>query len=145
MAVVKANFIKRGRGEKERARATVRYMQHRPGRDNQRLTRALFGSDGHMDDFAIGSRPRVLTKVGPPFSLEPTVSAAGAAGGTPWIGDGRWSCLSSCVASTSLGSAPSRGWRGSLVFIGGWSGKHWPVPSRRTAAIGSGPDRRWAR
>jgi hypothetical protein len=49
MAVVKANYVKRENGEKARAKATVRYIQHRLGQDGQTITRQLFGSDGPMD------------------------------------------------------------------------------------------------
>lgn len=46
MAIVKANYVKRGKGEKGRAKATIRYIQHRPGKDKERLTRTLFTTDG---------------------------------------------------------------------------------------------------
>lgn len=49
MAVVKGNYVRRGRGEKARAKATIRYIQHRPGKDGERITRTLFGSDGVID------------------------------------------------------------------------------------------------
>lgn len=49
MAVVKANFVKRGRGAKAQAKATLRYIQHRPGKDGERVTRRLFGPDGVLD------------------------------------------------------------------------------------------------
>jgi hypothetical protein len=49
MAIVKANYVKSGKGEKERAKATVRYIQHRRGLDNQTITRTLFGREGEMD------------------------------------------------------------------------------------------------
>jgi hypothetical protein len=48
MAIVKANYIKRGMGERARAKATIRYIQHRRGKEGERITRALFGSDGLM-------------------------------------------------------------------------------------------------
>ena len=44
MAIVKARYTnKRGA-----AKASIRYIAHRPGKDNQRLTRTLFGTDGAM-------------------------------------------------------------------------------------------------
>lgn len=49
MAVVKANFVKRGTGEHARAKATIRYIEHRKGKDGQKITRQLFGSDGAME------------------------------------------------------------------------------------------------
>jgi hypothetical protein len=49
MAVVKTNFVKRGKNEKKRAKATVRYIQHRPGKDNEKIIRTLFGRDGAME------------------------------------------------------------------------------------------------
>src|SRR6266702_5100140 len=46
MAIVKANYIKRGTGEKARAKASIRYIEHRAGKDGAKTTRALFGTDG---------------------------------------------------------------------------------------------------
>jgi hypothetical protein len=60
MAIVKANYTKSNKG----AKATIRYIQHRPGKDNAKMTRVLFGWDGIMgrndayriiDDAAKGS------------------------------------------------------------------------------------------
>jgi hypothetical protein len=48
MAVVKANFVKRGKEEKGRAKATIRYILHRHDRDGNRVTRDLFGFDGEL-------------------------------------------------------------------------------------------------
>jgi hypothetical protein len=48
MAVVTANFVKRGKLGNEKVKATIRYIQHRPGKDHERVTRTLFGSDGPM-------------------------------------------------------------------------------------------------
>ena len=44
MAIVKANYTK----HRGKIKASVRYIQHRPGRDGERLTRLLFGKDGAM-------------------------------------------------------------------------------------------------
>src|SRR5437660_3645594 len=44
MAIVKASFTKSSAG----AKASIRYIQHRPGKDNEKKTRILFGSDGGM-------------------------------------------------------------------------------------------------
>ena len=49
MAVVKANFVKKGKTEKARAKATIRYIQHRPGKDNEKTTRTLFGRHGAIE------------------------------------------------------------------------------------------------
>jgi hypothetical protein len=49
VAVVKANYVRRGGGAKARAKATIRYIQHRRGEDGQAVTRQLFGSDGPME------------------------------------------------------------------------------------------------
>src|SRR5688572_29799019 len=46
MAVVKANYVKKGSTERDRAKATIRYIQHRPGKDNEKTVRNLFGIDG---------------------------------------------------------------------------------------------------
>jgi hypothetical protein len=48
MAVVKANFVKRGAGERDRAKATVRYIADRPGKDKEKTRRELFGTDGRL-------------------------------------------------------------------------------------------------
>jgi hypothetical protein len=49
MAVVTTSFVKRGPVGNAKAKDTIRYIQHRPGKDNTRLTRELFGSDGPME------------------------------------------------------------------------------------------------
>jgi hypothetical protein len=46
MAVVKANYVKRGKGDRARAKSTIRYITHRRTRENEKITRALFGYDG---------------------------------------------------------------------------------------------------
>jgi hypothetical protein len=48
MAVVTANFVKRGTVGNAKVKATIRYIQHRPGKDHERVIRTLFGSDGPM-------------------------------------------------------------------------------------------------
>ena len=42
MAIVKATYTKSGAG----AKASIRYIEHRPGKDGAKTTRALFGTDG---------------------------------------------------------------------------------------------------
>ena|SRR5438128_2470208 len=42
MAIVKATYTKQAQG----AKASIRYMEHRPGKDGEKVTRTLFGSDG---------------------------------------------------------------------------------------------------
>ena len=44
MAIVKASFTKSSAG----AKASIRYIEHRPGKDGEKVTRMLFGSDGGM-------------------------------------------------------------------------------------------------
>jgi hypothetical protein len=44
MAVVKANYVTRGKGERVTAKANIRYIQERPGRDKEKLTRPLFNN-----------------------------------------------------------------------------------------------------
>jgi len=44
MAIVKAKYTKSRGG----AKATIRYIQHRPGKEKTRITRTLFGIDGAM-------------------------------------------------------------------------------------------------
>jgi hypothetical protein len=45
MAIVKANFTRQGRG----AKASVRYIQNRPGKDGTRTIRTLFTADGKVE------------------------------------------------------------------------------------------------
>jgi rubrerythrin len=40
--------VKRGEGEKGRAKATIRYIQHRRDRNGERVNRTLFGYDGAL-------------------------------------------------------------------------------------------------
>ncbi len=42
MAIVKATYTKSGAG----AKASIRYIEHRPGKDGAKTTRSLFGTDG---------------------------------------------------------------------------------------------------
>src|SRR5689334_18377850 len=42
VAIIKANYTKKAAS----AKASIRYIEHRPGKDGERTTRALFGSDG---------------------------------------------------------------------------------------------------
>ena len=48
MAVVKANYVKSGAGKKARAKATIRYIADRPGKDKEKTARELFGPDGKL-------------------------------------------------------------------------------------------------
>jgi hypothetical protein len=48
MAVLVANYVKKGSTERDRAKATIRYIQHRPGKDHEKKSRTLFGLDGAM-------------------------------------------------------------------------------------------------
>jgi hypothetical protein len=45
MAIVKATYTRTGRG----AKAAVRYIENRPGRDGTRVVRTLFNSDGKVE------------------------------------------------------------------------------------------------
>src|SRR5712692_2281013 len=48
MAIVKATYTKSSGG----AKAGVRYIEHRPGKDGEKITRTLFGIDGLMGRYA---------------------------------------------------------------------------------------------
>jgi hypothetical protein len=48
MAVVVTSFVKRGKVGNAKAKDTIRYIQHRPGKDNERVTRPLFTNDSPM-------------------------------------------------------------------------------------------------
>ena len=45
---MKANYVKRDTSEKKRTKATIRYIEHRKGKDGAKITRTLFGRDGIM-------------------------------------------------------------------------------------------------
>ena len=49
MAVVRNTYIRRGKAGNPRAKDAVRYMQHRPERAGERVTRPLFGPDGRWE------------------------------------------------------------------------------------------------
>lgn len=49
MAIFKANYVKRGKNARDLAKASVRYIQHRRGKDGQTITRTLFNNDGPME------------------------------------------------------------------------------------------------
>src|SRR5687768_2764232 len=49
MAIVTNNYVKRGRGQIDRVKASLRYITHRPGKDKERIYRELFGYDGVME------------------------------------------------------------------------------------------------
>jgi len=49
MAIVKNNYVKRGKGQIDRVKASLRYITHRPGKDGARMYREIFGHDGIMD------------------------------------------------------------------------------------------------
>jgi len=42
VAIIKANYTKKAAS----AKASIRYIEHRPGKEGERITRALFSSDG---------------------------------------------------------------------------------------------------
>src|SRR6266702_5848117 len=44
MAIVKATYTK----QRKAAKASIRYISNRPGRDNKKISRPLFGIDGLM-------------------------------------------------------------------------------------------------
>ena len=48
MAFVGTSFVKRGKVGNAKAKDTVRYIQHRTGKDNERVMRPLFTRDGPM-------------------------------------------------------------------------------------------------
>jgi hypothetical protein len=48
MAVVKTNYVRRGKVGNAKAKENARYIQHRAGKDKERVMRPLFTSDGPM-------------------------------------------------------------------------------------------------
>ena len=49
MAFFKARYVKKGKAEHQRAKATIRYIQHHPGREGEKVKRELYGADGAME------------------------------------------------------------------------------------------------
>jgi hypothetical protein len=49
MAFFKARYVKKGKAEHKRAKATIRYITHRPGKDKENIFRQLFGHDGPLE------------------------------------------------------------------------------------------------
>lgn len=48
MAYVGTSYVRRGKVGNAKAKDTVRYIQHRAGKDNERVMRPLFTNDGPM-------------------------------------------------------------------------------------------------
>ena len=48
MAFVGTSYVRRGKVGNAKAKDTVRYIQHRPGKDNERVMRPLFTNGGPM-------------------------------------------------------------------------------------------------
>jgi hypothetical protein len=46
--IVKANYCKRDKDDRARAKATIRYITHRRDRESNKITRDLFGFDGML-------------------------------------------------------------------------------------------------
>jgi hypothetical protein len=49
MAFFKARYVKKGKAERQRAKATIRYITHRPGKEKENIFRQLFGHDGPLE------------------------------------------------------------------------------------------------
>jgi len=49
MAFFKARYVKKGKAEHQRAKATIRYITHRPGKEKENMFRQLFGHDGPLE------------------------------------------------------------------------------------------------
>src|SRR5437764_3756585 len=49
MAIFKANFIKNNAGKMTAAKANIRYIQNRRGKDGAKIQRTLWGIDGKME------------------------------------------------------------------------------------------------
>jgi hypothetical protein len=48
MAIFKANYVRRNPNERANAKGSVRYLQHRRGKDGEQITRTLYGPEGEM-------------------------------------------------------------------------------------------------
>jgi hypothetical protein len=49
VAVIRVNYVKKGKGERQTAKANIRYIQYRRGKDGQQISRTLFGVGGEME------------------------------------------------------------------------------------------------
>jgi hypothetical protein len=49
MAIFTANYVNRNENERANAKGSVRYIQHRRGKDGEQLTRPLYGPEGEME------------------------------------------------------------------------------------------------
>ena len=49
MAVIRVNYVKKGKGERATAKANVKYIENRRGKDGARISRTLFGIGGQME------------------------------------------------------------------------------------------------
>jgi hypothetical protein len=48
MAIMKATYVTKDKKERSGAKDFIRYIEHRPGKDNERKARNLFGIDGFV-------------------------------------------------------------------------------------------------
>jgi hypothetical protein len=48
VAVIRVNYVKKGKGERQTAKANIRYIENRRGKDGARINRTLFGVGGEM-------------------------------------------------------------------------------------------------
>src|SRR5215211_6069357 len=48
MAIMKTNYVFKDKNERKVAKQFIRYIEHRPGKDNERTSRTLFGEEGAM-------------------------------------------------------------------------------------------------
>ena len=48
MAVIRVNFVKKGAGERRTAKANVKYIENRTGKEGEKIQRTLFGASGQM-------------------------------------------------------------------------------------------------
>jgi hypothetical protein len=53
MAIVKNNYVKQNGREKPNAKATIRYIQNRPGQDKTKTSRTLFSRDGAIERYEV--------------------------------------------------------------------------------------------
>src|SRR5688572_31262338 len=49
MAIFKANYVRKNHNERTNAKASVRYIQHRRGKEGEKITRPLYGPEGEME------------------------------------------------------------------------------------------------
>ena len=75
MAIFKANYVKRGKTAKDLAKASVRYIQHRRGKDGETKPEPFLTMTGRWSDISLPDDDEAKKGVSLPLFLSPTPNA----------------------------------------------------------------------